>query len=90
MKINNSFSKQTYLVAMDRCDQNTVDTLAIADLVIHEFFQDFPQVRAIRIKSDNAGNFHSNGVFDCMHQIVEKNGKCLLAYDFNEAQQVSY
>lgn len=32
---------------MDRCDQNTVDTLAIADLVIHEFFQDFPQVRAI-------------------------------------------
>lgn len=88
--INGVFEKQTYLVAFDRCDQNAADTLSIAELVINEFHKDFPEVRYFKIKSDNAGNFHCNGVFDCMQQIANKYNTSVTAYDYNEAQHVSY
>lgn len=90
MKLNDLYSKVTYLVALDRCDQNAADSLSIADLVLSEFSKDFPNVVSLRIKTDNAGSYHANGVFDCMHQIGTKYGINIFAYDYNEAQMVCF
>lgn len=50
-----SYLKLVYLVALDRCDQDTVDTLCIADVVLEQFTKDSPHTKQIQLKTDNAG-----------------------------------
>lgn len=50
-----SYQKQVYLVAIDRSDQGTLDTLCIADTVLEQFHKDNPHITQIDLKSDNAG-----------------------------------
>jgi hypothetical protein len=54
-----SYQKQVYLVALDRCEQNTRETLCIADVVLKQFCDDNPHVKRIELKTDNAGNSSS-------------------------------
>lgn len=55
-KAFNTYQKQVvYLVALDRCDQSSLDTLCIADVVLDQFSKDNPHIKRIEIKSDNAG-----------------------------------
>lgn len=49
------YHKQVYLAALDRCDQGLLETLCIADTVLHQFSRDYPQIVQIKLKSDNAG-----------------------------------
>lgn len=56
-KVAGIYCKQVYLVALDRCDQNLVDTLCIADLVLQQFKNDYPHIDRIELKTDNAGSF---------------------------------
>lgn len=50
-----SYHKQVYLVALDKSDQGTVDTLCIADIVLEQFKKDSPHITSIDLKTDNAG-----------------------------------
>jgi hypothetical protein len=50
-----TYQKQVYLVALDRCDQNALETLCIADTVLKKFREDNPHVQQLHLKSDNAG-----------------------------------
>lgn len=54
-KAFDSYFKQVYLVALDRCEQNSVETLCIADIVLQQFRFDYPQISELILKSDNAG-----------------------------------
>jgi hypothetical protein len=51
-----TYQKHVYFVALDRCDQNSLETLCIADIVLDQFQKDFPSIKQIELKSDNAGN----------------------------------
>lgn len=59
-KVLDSFIKSVYLVALNRCDQDTIDTLCIADVVLKKFSEDSPHTKKIKIKSDNAGKLSVN------------------------------
>lgn len=50
-----SYLKQVYLVALDVCDQGSLETLCIADAVLQQFSRDYPEVDRLEIKTDNAG-----------------------------------
>lgn len=54
-KIMTSFHKQVYLVALQKSDQGTLDTLCIADTVLDQFSKDFPHIKTLDLKTDNAG-----------------------------------
>lgn len=54
-KVFMTYQKQVYLVSLDRCDQDAVETLCIADKVLEEFTKDNPHIKRIGLKSDNAG-----------------------------------
>lgn len=65
----NSYYKQVYLVAIDRSDQGSLETLCIADAVLEEFSNDYPHIKQIELKSDNAGScstFFSFSILDIM------------------------
>lgn len=50
-----TYHKQVYLATLDRCDQDSCDTLCIADNVLTQFHKDNPHINEIELKSDNAG-----------------------------------
>lgn len=50
-----SHLKLVYLVALDRCDQDALETLCIADVVAEQFKKDSPHTKQLWLKSDNAG-----------------------------------
>lgn len=54
-KIHTTYQKQVYLVALDRCDQGSIETLCIAEKVIEKFSIDNANVKEIFVKTDNAG-----------------------------------
>lgn len=54
-KVGGTYLKQVYLVALDRCDQNSIETLSIADVTLEQFKIDHPNIVKLQLKSDNAG-----------------------------------
>lgn len=54
-KVFMSYHKQVYLVALQKSDQGTLDTLCIADTVLEQFSKDSPHIKKIDLKTDNAG-----------------------------------
>ena len=51
MKKNHILHKQVYSTALYHCDQGTVDTLSIADIVLTRFLNDEPGVKIVCGKS---------------------------------------
>lgn len=51
-----------YFVALDRFDQDVLETLCIADVVIEQFKKDNPNIAQIYLKTDNAGNSFINNL----------------------------
>lgn len=50
-----TYYKQVYLVALDRCDQGALETLCIADVVLQQFKKDYPRTVRLDVKTDKAG-----------------------------------
>lgn len=86
MKNENSFEKHTYLTALDKADQDLLDTLAIAEVVIGQFHEDYPQITNVYAKSDNAGCYHANDAVEVLFKISKKYHIKLNRYDFSESQ----
>ena len=53
-------TKYAYLNALNNCDQDVIDTLCIIDCVNQETRKDFPDIRMLYQKSDNAGCYAGN------------------------------
>lgn len=46
--------KSVYYVMLDKCDQDLLDILNIAEIVAEKFCQDHNEIKSLFIKSDNA------------------------------------
>ena len=54
LKENGTVKKHTYFTTAHRSDQDTKDSLSLGDYVEKEFSKDFPDVKELYCKSDNA------------------------------------
>ena len=59
LKYNNQIHKHTYFTTAYRSDQGIADSLTIASLVIKQIATDFPNLKELFCKSDNAGSYLS-------------------------------
>lgn len=59
-KTSDTYLKLVYLVSLDRCEQDALEMLCIADVVLKQFKKDSPHTEQVKLKTDNAGNFSSN------------------------------
>ena len=82
--LEGKLAKQVYFTGIYRCDQAMTDTLAIADAVLDEMTKDFPKVKEIYAKSDNAGCYHANYAAECIRELCSDKGITLKRYDYNE------
>ena len=76
--------KKVYFTAMTRSDQDAEDVLALADNLLQKVKNDFPHIKRIFSKSDNAGCYHNALGPEALHQLCAQYGITLVRYDFNE------
>ena len=87
MKENSIIKKKTYFTTSYRCDQDTKDSLSIADYVLKQFSKAFPSVNELFGKCDNAGCYHGNPYPELLYHISKQNEFFLKRSDYNELQK---
>ena len=50
----NDLVKHTYLTTLTRCDQDVLETLCVSELVVKQIRKNFPELKKLYKKSDNA------------------------------------
>lgn len=86
MKLNGTWFKAVYITALDKSDQDMLETLSIAEIVLKKFHSDFPHIKSVLGKSDNAGCYHSAATVEVLTKILRKLQINLEQYDFSEPQ----
>ena len=64
-----------------------MDTLCVADHVIKQIQIDFPTLRYLYRKSDNAACYAGNSVAEILYTICKQQNIQILRYDYNECQR---
>ena len=57
---NVDLQKNVYFTMVYRCDQDIIDSLSIANLLLDKLHKDISTVKDLCAKSDNAGSYHGN------------------------------
>ena len=84
MKKDGVYVKKVYFMAIDRCRQGLPDSLCLADVVLDKMKVDFPSLKNVYAKSDNASSYHGNYYLTALYKLCEKKGLILKRYDYNE------
>ena len=87
LKENGTVKKHTYFTTAYRSDQDIKDSLSLRDYVVKEFSKDFPDVKELYCKSDNAGCYHGNPYPESIYKICKQNSITLKRLDYNEPQK---
>ena len=72
---------------MLRSDQDFQDNLSLANHVLHQFSDDFPNVNEMYRKSDNAGCYNCKACPESLYKICRKSGIILNQMDFIEPRK---
>ena len=76
--------KQVYLTVVYRCQQGIASTLCIGENVLKEYKKNNLHITNVFTKSDNAGSYHGNYVFEALYNLGKNLEFQLLRSDFNE------
>ena len=87
LKENGTVKKHTYFTTVYRSDRDFKDSLSLGDYVVKEFSKDFPDVKELYCKSDNAGCYHGNPYPESIYKICKQNSITLKRLDYNEPQK---
>ena len=84
LKYTNQIHKHTCFTTAYRSDLGIADSLTIASLVIEQVATDFPNLKELFGKSDNASSYHGNLYSQSLYKICKPNEIYLLRFDYNE------
>ena len=73
MKKDNNLHKYVYFTLLQKCDQNLTQTLSVTDHVCKQIKADFPNIKNIFSKSDNARCCSGNGYLEGACHILKEN-----------------
>ena len=66
---------------------NLAQILPVTDHLCKQIKADFPNIKNVFSKSDNAGCYSENGYLEGACHILKENGFSLTEHDFNEPQK---
>ena len=72
---DNAYITSTYIVSLTVANQNDIDTLSATQLIIEKFHTDYPHIKYIFKRTDNAGNFSSHSTAEAEYLICKKVSK---------------
>lgn len=73
LEYNNQIHKHIYFTTAYRSNQEITDSLTIASLVIKQIATDFPNLKELFCKSDNAGSYRGNFYAQPLYEICKSN-----------------
>ena len=83
-KENEQLKNKVYYTAVYRCEQGLIDALCLADVVLPKVKEDFPGLKNLYAKSDNASSYHENYYIEALYNLCKEKQLALLRYDYNE------
>ena len=84
LKENGQLRKKVYFTAVYRCEQGLTDSLCLAEVVLPKVRDDFPAVRYLYAKSDNASSYHENYYVKALYNLCKAKQFYLKRYNYNE------
>ena len=54
------FSTQSYILTLNSASQTEIDALSAGEIILRQFQADFPHIKKLHKRTDNAGNFSSH------------------------------
>lgn len=87
MKVGDEWHKAVYLASFYKAKQNISDVLAITEVVAEQFHKDYPHIKSLYVKSDNAGCYHTAPTVEVVRNIFKKFHIKIERYDFNEPKK---
>lgn len=90
IKLNGNWIKSVYLAALDKCDNDMIDTLVIAKIDLQQFNKDFPHITlyTLYVKSENAGCYHSSSTIEALIHLCNQLNIKIKRYDFPSRSMV--
>ena len=76
--------KKVYFTAVYRCEQGLIDSLCLAEVVLPKIRSNFPAVRYLYEKSDNASSYHGYYYIEALYNLCKAKKFYLKRYDYNE------
>ena len=87
MRSGTAYRKATYFTFLDKCKQDVFTTQCIFEQNLKAFHEDFPHIKTIHCRNDNATCYSGASALFAKKEICEKIGLELSGLDFNEAQK---
>ena len=87
-KENDQIKKKVYFIAIYRCEQGLIDALCLADVVLAKVKEDFPALKNLYAKSDNALSYHGNYYVEALYNLHKEKQLALLRYDYREPPRI--
>ena len=84
LKENGQLRKKVYFTAVYRCEQGLIDSLCLAEVVLPKVRDDFPAVRYLYAKSDNASSYHEDYYVKALYNLCKAKQFYLKRYNYNE------
>ena len=81
---NGQMKKKVYFTSVYRCQQSLVDVLCLADVVLAKVRNDFPCLKNLYAKSDNASSYYGNFYLEALYKVCIAKQFFLKRYDYNE------
>ena len=81
---NDHLRKMTYFTAIDRCPQDMISVLTVCNHVLKQIRKDFPRMKGLYTRSDNAGCYSGAAVILGRQQLCTDLRFELKRTDFNE------
>lgn len=72
MKSETGWLKSTYFTVLDKAEQDALDVLGVTEAVAEEFKKNYPQIKNLYIKSDNAGYYHNASMIEGVKIVFER------------------
>ncbi|CAF5072638.1 unnamed protein product, partial [Rotaria sp. Silwood1] len=71
------------VVALTNAAQTEIDTLSAGELILKQFRADYPHIKKLHKRTDNAGNFSSHGTPEA-ERVISIGNDLLNAHDIKE------
>ena len=81
---NGDLQKNVYFTMVYRCDQDIIDSLSIANLLLDKLHKDLSTVKDLYANTDNAGSYHGNSYAKALYVMCKDKGFTLKRYEYNE------
>ena len=84
--MESKYEVECFVHIFNNCSQNSFAVLSVIENLLHKVKQEYPVVRTVYLRSDNAGCYHNGPLLLSLREVGVRTGVRPVRYDFSEPQ----